>query len=68
MGFVTPRGFNERTYDDFLRLASEWVQAGEATLYYNGLKANTVFWPDVRANEPIASSVFALPPAESTAN
>lgn len=61
MGFVTPRGFHERYYDDFIRLPSGWVQAREVTLFYNGVKANTVFWQEVEVGEPIDPSTFAVP-------
>lgn len=61
MGFVTPRGFHERHYDDFVRLPSGWVQAREVTLYYNGVKANTVYWRDVKVGEPIDPALFAPP-------
>jgi len=61
MGFVTPRGFHERHYDDFLRLPSGWVQAREVTLFYNGVKANTVFWQEVKVGAPIDPGVFAPP-------
>ncbi|MDM7957506.1 hypothetical protein [Blastomonas sp.] len=59
MGFTTPRGFHERHYDDFITLPSGWVQAREVTLFYNGVKANTVFWREVRVGEPIAPALFA---------
>lgn len=61
MGFVTPRGFHERHYDDFVRLPSGWVQAREVTLFYNGVKANTVFWQEVKVGEPIDPGLFAPP-------
>lgn len=60
MGFVSPRGFHERFYDDFLRLPSGWVQAREVTLFYNGVKANTVYWREVKVGEPIGADVFAV--------
>lgn len=61
MSFVTPRGFHERHYDDFVRLPSGWVQAREVTLFYNGVKANTVFWQEVKVGEPIDPGLFAPP-------
>ena len=63
MGFVTPRGFHERHYDDFVRLPSGWVQAREVSLFYNGVKANTVYWRDVKVGEPIDPALFAPPAA-----
>jgi hypothetical protein len=59
MGFVTPRGFHERHYDDFMRLPSGWLQAREVTLFYNGVKANTVHWREVQVGEPIDPGLFA---------
>lgn len=39
LAFRTPRGWHERTYDDFIRLPdSGWVQARTVTLYYDGVK------------------------------
>lgn len=58
MGFVTPRGFHERHYDDFITLPSGWLQAREVTLFYNGVKANTVTWRVVRVGEPIDPALF----------
>lgn len=63
MGFVTPRGFHERHYDDFIRLPSGWVQAREVTLFYNGVKANTVYWREVKPGEAIDPSLFSPPMA-----
>lgn len=62
MGFATPRGWHERTYDDFVMLENpRWLQAREVTLYYNGVKANTVRWRVARVNEPIPEALFAVP-------
>lgn len=58
MGFVTPRGFHERHYDDFITLPSGWVQAREVTLFYNGVKANTVTWREVKVGEHIDPALF----------
>lgn len=68
IGFDTPRGWHERTYDDFIYLESpRWLQARHVTLYYNGRKSNEVFWTDVRVDKPIASYVFT-PPAPDKSN
>jgi len=65
MAFDSPRGFHERTYDDFVRLPdSGWVQAREVTLFYDGIKSNTVFWREVTVGEPIDPAVFAPPGGE----
>jgi len=66
MGFATPRGWHERHYDDFIRLRRpNWLQARSVTLYYNGVKANTVRWRKVQVNPQIDRSIF-LYPAEGT--
>ncbi|MCU0948012.1 MAG: hypothetical protein MUF47_07145 [Porphyrobacter sp.] len=63
MAFRSPRGFHERHYDDFVKLDGGWVQAREVTLYYDGIKNNTVFWRETRVGEPIAAGLFD-PPAQ----
>lgn len=64
LGFRTPRGWHERVYDEFIRLPeSGWVQARNVTLFYDGVKANTVDWREVSVGEPIDPAVFT-PPAE----
>jgi hypothetical protein len=64
MGFATPRGWHERTYDDFVRLKRpNWLQAREVTLFYNGVRANTVRWRKVVVGAPIDDAVFAPPAA-----
>ncbi|MFN4112477.1 MAG: hypothetical protein ACK4GD_00890 [Sphingomonadaceae bacterium] len=62
MGFRTPRGWHERYYDDFVRLADpEWVQAREVTLFYDGVRANTVYWRSVVVGDRIPDTLFAWP-------
>lgn len=62
MGFSTPRGWHERTYDDFVMLDNpRWLQAREVTLFYNGVRANTVRWKVAKVNEPLSDGVFAVP-------
>jgi hypothetical protein len=64
MGFATPRGWHERTYDDFIRLERpNWLQAREVTLFYNGVRANTVRWRKVAVGAPIDDAVFEPPMA-----
>lgn len=59
MGFSTPRGWHLRTYDDFYQLpGSRWLQSRHVTLYYNGVKANEVFWRDTRVNAPVNDADF----------
>ena len=64
MAFRSPRGLHERHYDDFVRLENGWVQAREVTLFYDGIKNNTVFWREVRVGEPIDPSLFDPPPGK----
>lgn len=62
MGFASPRGWHERVYDDFMMLDNpRWLQAREVTLFYNGLRANTVHWRVARVDVPLADEVFAVP-------
>ena len=60
MGFRTPRGFHERTYDDFLR-SPGWVQARRVTLTYDGVKQNEVRWAKVTVDPPLDPALFAPP-------
>lgn len=61
MAFRSPRGWHERHYDDFIRLESGWVQARQVTLFYDGVKNNTVFWREMRVGEPIDEALFDMP-------
>jgi hypothetical protein len=65
VGFVTPRGWHVRTYDNFFRPASlpRWLQAGKVTLYYNGVKQNEIHWKEAEVNVPIDAKIFAVPEA-----
>jgi len=61
-GFATPRGWHVRIYDDFVRLQNpDWLQARKVTLYYNGVKANEVFWTGFTVNTPVAPALFKPP-------
>ncbi|MFN2098493.1 hypothetical protein [Altererythrobacter sp. MF3-039] len=65
IGFDSPRGWHERTYDDFVRLPeSGWVQAREVTLFYDGVKSNTVYWREVETGVAVDPLVFT-PPQEN---
>lgn len=67
LAFATPRGFHERIYDDFVAQTDpDWVQARTVTLYYDGVKQNTVRWRVARVNAPIDPAIFA-PPAQDVA-
>lgn len=62
MGFMSPRGWHERIYDDFVRYRKpDWVQARSVTLIYDGVKANTVFWEKAQVNAAIDPALFAWP-------
>jgi len=51
-----------RTYDDFITLTNtRWLQARHVTLYYNGVKANEVFWTDTKVNAAIDDALFTPP-------
>lgn len=65
MAFMTPRGWHERQYDNFILLKNpNWLQARTVTLSYNGVRANTVYWNTVKVNVAIPLEIFAAP-AES---
>lgn len=60
VGFATPRGWHERVYDDFMVLENpRWVQAREVTLFYDGVRANTVHWTHAEMGAPVDDSIFA---------
>ena len=62
MGFMTPKGWHVRTYDDFVTVKNpRWLQARTVTLYYNGVKANTVYWTKTVVNGPVDDALFAPP-------
>lgn len=62
MGFASPRGWHERTYDDFVMQAEpRWLQPRLVTLYYNGVKANVVRWTEFEVGVPIRDATFAWP-------
>ena len=62
MGFMTPRGWHERSYDDFVKLTRPaWLQARHVTLRYNGVKQNEVFWTTTSVNSVIDGTLFEPP-------
>lgn len=61
MAFTAPRGFHERLYGDFVRLADGWVQARRVTLLYDGVIANSVFWRETRVNGEVDPALFQPP-------
>lgn len=60
MGFRSPRGWHERTYDDFL-VQPGWVQARTVTLTYDGVLQNVVRWRKVTVNPRLDPALFAPP-------
>ena len=60
MGFRTPRGWHERSYDDFL-VQPGWVQSRLVTLTYDGVKQNEVRWTRVTVNPTLDPKLFAPP-------
>ncbi len=62
-GFMTPRGWHERSYNDFIVLRkNRRVQARHIRLAYNGVIANELFWRDVKINEEIPEASFQIAP------
>lgn len=62
VGFVTPRGWHERTYSDFETLKDpRWVQPMRLKLFYNGVKQNEIVWTKAVVNQPIDPALFAPP-------
>lgn len=61
VGFDTPRGWHERTYSDFYRNEDGgWLQPGRVRLYYDGIKANEVFWTKFETGEDYPVEMFQL--------
>ena len=59
VGFRTPKGWHVRTYQDFVKLDNpRWLQARHVTLYYDGRKANEVFWTRYLVNPEIDPTLF----------
>jgi hypothetical protein len=59
--FNTPKGWHERIYDRFfINKRPRWLQAGHIRLYYNGVKANELFWQEIKVNPPLPPETFRL--------
>jgi hypothetical protein len=68
-GFMTPKGWHERIYDRFfVNKKPRWLQAGHIRLFYNGVKANEIYWEQVTVNPPLARDTFQLAPPAQKAN
>jgi hypothetical protein len=63
VGFDTPKGWHERVYSDFFRLANGWLQPGRVRLSYRGALTNDVRWTSAQVNTPIAPERFVIVPA-----
>lgn len=62
MGFTSPRGWHERHYSGYYRLKGrDWLQPATVSLYYNGVKANTIHWTKAVVDGPIDERLFAPP-------
>ena len=60
MGFVTQRGWHERVYSDFVIFRNpRWLQARDVTLFYNGVRQNTVHWRSAVVGRPIDPGLFS---------
>ena len=61
VGFDTPRGWHERVYSDFYRNADGgWLQPGRVRLYYDGVKANEIYWTRFTTGEDFPVEMFRL--------
>ncbi len=61
VGFDTPRGWHERRYSDFYtNEEGGWVQPGRVRLFYDGVKANEIYWTSFTSGEAFEDSVFVV--------
>jgi len=61
VGFTTPRGWHERRYSDFFRNEDGgWLQPGRVRLYYDGVKANEIYWTRFELGEDYPVELFQL--------
>lgn len=61
VGFDTPRGWHERIYSEFFRNEDEgWLQPGRVRLFYDGVKANEIYWTRFTLNETWPQEHFRL--------
>ena len=61
VGFDTPRGWHERIYSNFFRNGgSGWLQPGRVRLYYDGVKANEIYWTRFETGESYSLELFQL--------
>ena len=61
VGFDTPRGWHERLYSDFFRNEDGgWLQPGRVRLFYDGVKANEIYWTRFETGAPYPDELFRL--------
>lgn len=58
--FQTPISFQQRYYDDFVKVkGAKFVQPRSLRIYNNGVKTTEVFWTVFKVNEPIDDKIFS---------
>lgn len=61
VGFDTPRGWHQRFYSEFFRNEDgSWLQPGRVRLFYNGIKANEIYWTKFKTGEAYPIELFQL--------
>ena len=61
VAFDTPRGWHERIYSNFFRNDDAgWLQPGRVRLYYNGVKANEIYWTRFETGQTYPVELFRL--------
>ncbi len=61
VGFDTPRGWHQRIYSAFFRNEDGgWLQPGRVRLYYDGVKANEIYWTRFEIGQSYPAELFKL--------
>ncbi len=61
VAFDTPRGWHRRIYSQFFRKENGgWLQPGRVRLYYDGIKANEIYWTRFDTGESYPPELFRL--------
>ena len=61
VGFDTPRGWHRRVYSEFFRNEDGgWLQPGRVRLYYDGVKANEIYWTRFELGQSYPTEHFRL--------
>lgn len=59
--FQTPISFQQRYYDDFVKVkGANFIQPRSLRIYNNGVKTTEVFWKNFKVNEAIPDEIFAV--------